>query len=340
MVSIVLVTYNRAERLKLSIQDILDQTFTDFELIICDDCSTDATEDICTEFVEKDGRIKYYRHNSNMRMPANCNFGIQKAQYPYIAILHDGDRFKKDLIERWYKAISENESVGFVFNTVGVTDAQENLLGSDIFDYSRFNEGIVEKDYLLKEVYFRCWRFSSPVYGEVMVKKELFEQKGYFKKKYGFYADVDFWMEILQTHDAYFCPETLITGPQKEVQPRLFDDNPIRYFIYMFYMHMYHRKKAFRSKPLLLGRELIIFWVQAFFGFNYWLLAIVKNFSFMYFVALRRLLKWNFLFLTSWVIILFLYPLIYPFVKLYSALKRIWPRHLTSRKFHFQPIDK
>lgn len=82
MVSIVLVTYNRAERLKLSIQDILDQTFKDFELIICDDCSTDATEDICSEFVEKDGRIKYYRHKSNMRMPANCNFGIKKAQYP------------------------------------------------------------------------------------------------------------------------------------------------------------------------------------------------------------------------------------------------------------------
>ena len=47
MVSIVLVTYNRAKRLKLSIQDILNQTFKDFELIICDDCSTDSTESVC-----------------------------------------------------------------------------------------------------------------------------------------------------------------------------------------------------------------------------------------------------------------------------------------------------
>ena len=322
MVSIVLVTYNRAERLKLSIADILNQTFKNFELIICDDCSTDETEDVCRQFAAKDDRIRYYRHRANMRMPGNCNFGIKEAVHPYVAILHDGDRFRADLIEKWYKACSEHESVGFVFNTIGVTDENENLLSSEIFDYTRFQEGVIKKEHLLHEVYFRDWRFASPVYGEVMVKKELLEEKGLFKKRYGFYADVDFWMELLQTHDAYFCADTLITGPQKEVQPRLFDDNPVRYFIYMFYMHLYHRKKAFRKQPGRLVRELFVFWIQAFLGFNYWLLAIVKNFSFSYFIALRRLLKWNFLFLTSWTIVLVLYPLLYPFLKLYSLLKR------------------
>lgn len=326
MVSIVLVTYNRAERLKLSIEDILTQTFKDFELIICDDCSTDDTEDICRQFASKDDRIRYFRHRSNKRMPENCNFGIKQAKYPYIAILHDGDRFRSDLIEQWYMACSENESVGFVFNTIGTTDADENLLRSEVFDYTRFEEGIIKKEHLLHDVYFRSWRFPSPVYGEVMVKKKLLEEKGFFKKRYGFYADVDFWMEILQTHDAYFCADILITGPAKAIQPRLFDDNPIRYFIYMFYMHLHHRKKAFRGQPLRLAKEMAIFWVQAFFGFNFWLLAIVKNFSFMYFVALRRLLKWNILFLTSWAIVLVLYPLLYPFLKLYNLVKRFRPK--------------
>ncbi len=326
MVSIVLVTYNRAERLKLSIADILNQTFKDFELIICDDCSTDDTAMICRQFAATDNRIRYYRHGANMRMPANCNFGIKQAQYPYVAILHDGDRFRADLIEKWYKAISEHESVGFVFNAIGVTDENEDLVSSEIFDYTRFQEGVIKKDFLLHEVYFRDWRFASPVYGEVMVRKELLEDKGFFKKRYGFYADVDFWMELLQTHDAYFCADFLITGPQKDIQPRLFDDNPIRYFIYMFYMHLYHRKKAFRRQPVRLVRELFFFWIQAFLGFNFWLLAIVKNFSFMYFIALRRLLKSNVLFLASWTVVLVLYPLLYPFLKLYSLVKRLIPK--------------
>ena len=333
MVSIVLVTYNRSERLKLSIADILNQTFKDFELIICDDCSTDDTENICRQFALQDNRIRYFRHVSNMRMPENCNFGIKQAKYPYVAILHDGDRFREDLIEQWYKACSENESVGFVFNAIGVTDANENLIPSEIFDYTRFKEGVIKGQQLLYQVYFRDWRFASPVYGEVMVRKSLMEEKGFFKKRYGFYADVDFWMEVLQTHDAYFCEDILITGPEKEIQPRLFDDNPIRYFIYMFYMHLTHRRKAFRKQPILLIREMTIFWAQAFLGFNFWLLAIVKNFSFMYFIELRRLLKWNFMFLASWTIVLILYPLLYPFLKLYNFTKRIFMREAEPKKF-------
>src|SRR5688500_976602 len=147
MVSIVLVTYNRAKRLRLSIQDILNQTFKNFELIICDDCSTDSTEDVCTEFAKVDGRIRYYRHNSNLQMPANCNFGIQKAIFPYIAILHDGDRFQPTLIERWYEAITKNDSVGFVFNTIGSSDADDNLIKW----HSEFKEGVISKEYLLKK---------------------------------------------------------------------------------------------------------------------------------------------------------------------------------------------
>jgi len=188
---------------------------------------------ICRQFAEKDPRIKYHRHASNMRMPANLNFGVQKSVYPFIAILHDGDRFKADLIEQWYNAISTNPSVGFVFNTVGITDANDKVVSTS-FNYKDLKEGIVERKFLLHKIYFRTLNFFSPVYGEVMVRKHLLHDRGYFKKKYGFYADVDFWMEILHTHDAYFCEDTLITGPMKELQPRLFEDNPLRYFIYMF----------------------------------------------------------------------------------------------------------
>ncbi len=329
MISIVLVTYNRAERLRLSLQDILNQTFKNFELIICDDCSTDATETLCQEFAAKDKRIRYIRHASNKRMPANLNFGIQNANYPYVAILHDGDRFKPDLLAQWYKAITANESVGFVFNSVGVTDSADNVISTS-FDYKDLKEGVVDKDFLLKGIYFRTPNFFSPVYGEAMVKKHLLEEKGYFKKKYGFYADVDFWMEVLHTHDAYFCADTLITGPQKEIQPRLFEDNPIRYFMYMFAMQMVHRKKAYRTKPIILVKELFIFWVQAFISLNFWLLIIVKNFSFRYFLALVKLLKGNFVFLMSWTIILVLYPLLYPFLKLYNTLKTLRPKPVTQ----------
>ena len=326
MVSIILVTYNRAERLKLSIQDILNQTFKDFELIICDDCSTDDTESVCRTFAAKDNRIKYHRHASNLQMPANCNFGIQKSIYPYIAILHDGDRFKPDLIEQWYNAISKNDDIGFVFNSIGTTDENDNLVHFE----DQFKEGILQRDYLLKKVFFRSWYFGSPVYGEVMVKKKLIEENGFLKKRYGFYADVDLWMEILHSKDAYYCADTLISGPDKTLQPRLFDDHLIKEFLYLFRMQLAHRRKAFKRKPWDLFRELSFCWFQALISLNFRLLVLVKNFSFMSFVRASKLLKKSFVFLASWIIILILYPLLYPLLKIFKFIKQLSSRPLLA----------
>jgi glycosyltransferase involved in cell wall biosynthesis len=319
VVSIVLVTYNRVKRLKLSIKDILNQTFKDFELIICDDCSPDSTEAVCKEFAAIDKRIRYFRHSGNLKMPANLNFGIQQSKYPLIAILHDGDRFKPDLIEQWYNAITAHESAAFVFNSIGISDAHENIVSS----YHDFKEGLIPKDHLLKIVYFRRWQFNSPVYGEAMVRKKLIEENGYFKKRYGFYADVDMWMQLLHSHDAYYCADTLITGPLKTLQPRLFDDNLIKTFLYMFSMQLVHRKKAFGNKPLALVKELIICWIQAFVNLNYRLLLLVKNFSFMSFMNAAKLLKRSVIFLIPWIIILILYPLLYPFLQLFKVVKNL-----------------
>ena len=147
--------------------------------------------------------------------------------------------------------------------------------------------------------------------------------RGCREKRYGFYADVDMWMQLLHSHDAYYCADTLITGPLKTIQPRLFDDNLIRTFLYMFSMQLVHRKKAFRHNPLVLVKELIICWLQAFVNLNYRLLLLVKNFSFMSFMNAANLLKRSTIFLIPWVIILILYPLLYPFLQLFKVVKNL-----------------
>ena len=322
MVSIVLVTYNRAARLRLSIQDILNQTFKDFELIICDDCSTDSTEEVCREFEKRDPRIKYFRHPQNIQMPANCNFGVEKANADYVAILHDGDRFRPDLIEQWHDAISKNDSVGFVFNSIGETDERNRIVNS----YHEFDDGIVRRDQLLKDSFFRRWRFDSPVYGQAMVRKSLLTERGLLHDEYGFYADVDLWMDLLHNHDAYYCADTLITGPTKELQPRLFEDNLIIHFLMMYSMQLKHRKKAFPSKPLRLAYELVVLWIQSFFNLIYCLLLIIKNHSFRSFSHTATLLRHRPAFLIPWTLTLIFYPILFALLKIFSWLKSGQPQ--------------
>lgn len=305
MVSIVLVTYNRAHRLKLSIEDILCQTYRNFELIICDDCSTDGTESLCREYAESDDRIRYFRHASNQRMPGNLNFGIQQARSEYIAILHDGDRFRRDLIEQWHNAISANDNVGFVFCSKGDTDPNDRF--TQIF--AEFDEGVIRGKSLLRNVFFKRTGFDSPVYGETMVRKSLVEQYGYFKEEFSFYADVDLWMGLLHEHDAYYCADTLLKCPLKSFEPQQFFDDIVRFTIYLFTMHSRHRRIEFRENKLRLFRELTMFYAQTVIKFIYVLLIVMKNHPFDYYIKCRKQLsKFPYLYV-PWAMALPFYPI-------------------------------
>ena len=161
MISIVLVAFNRSKYLELAIQDILNQTFKNFELIICDDASTDDTEIICKSYSKQYGQITYIRQEKNLKMPGNLNVGLKLAKYPYVAVLHDGDRFQSNMLERWYNAIISRDNIAFVFNRLMNFDGT----GKEWGEPSHFREGILEGKKLLKDIYFRNSRFPSPIWG-------------------------------------------------------------------------------------------------------------------------------------------------------------------------------
>jgi glycosyltransferase involved in cell wall biosynthesis len=96
-VSIGLPVYNGEAYLQDAIASILDQTYQDFELIICDNASTDQTEAICRQYAAKDRRIRYYRQAQNIGATANFNRTFELARGVYFKwAAHD------DLLERTY----------------------------------------------------------------------------------------------------------------------------------------------------------------------------------------------------------------------------------------------
>ena len=64
LVSIIMPSYNTAKYISASIQSVLNQTYTDWELIIVDDCSSDNTDDVLTQYLE-DSRIRYFKNEKN-----------------------------------------------------------------------------------------------------------------------------------------------------------------------------------------------------------------------------------------------------------------------------------
>ena len=143
-----------------------------------------------------------------------------------------------------------------------------------------------------------------------MVRKSLILEYGLMKKEFGFYADVDLWMELLHTHDAYYCAEPLILCPAKSVQPQQFSNDLIKFNMFMLAMHLKHRKKAFAGNLATLTKELAIFHAFALYHTSYSLLLVTKNFSFNYFVqASKHLIRYPYMIVT-WALMLVCYPIL------------------------------
>lgn len=91
MISIAMATYNGEKYLREQLDSILVQTISDFELIICDDCSNDSTRKILSEYAKKDSRIKVIFNEQNLGFVKNFEKTISFCNGEYIAFSDQDD---------------------------------------------------------------------------------------------------------------------------------------------------------------------------------------------------------------------------------------------------------
>lgn len=99
-VSIGLPVYNGERWLAEAVDSLLSQTFTDFELIISDNASTDGTEAMCRRYAELDSRVRYYRNDENIGGAPNASLTVQLARGEYFRWAAHDDRYQPTLLER------------------------------------------------------------------------------------------------------------------------------------------------------------------------------------------------------------------------------------------------
>src|SRR3954453_4981221 len=106
-----LPTYNGERYLASALDSLLAQTFTDFELIISDNASTDATESIARAYAARDPRIRYVRHPRNRGSAFNHTYVIREARGEYFKWASDDDLYAPDLLERCVEALDARPEI-------------------------------------------------------------------------------------------------------------------------------------------------------------------------------------------------------------------------------------
>lgn len=111
LVSIIMPSYNTASYIKQTIRSVLDQTYTNWELIIVDDCSTDNTNEVVDTI--KDCRIHYFKNEKNSGAAISRNKALREAKGQWIAYLDSDDLWMPEKLEKQIKFMEEN---GYVFS--------------------------------------------------------------------------------------------------------------------------------------------------------------------------------------------------------------------------------
>jgi glycosyltransferase involved in cell wall biosynthesis len=110
-VSIGMPVYNGARFLRASVESVLAQTFADFELIIADNASTDATEEICREYASKDHRIRYFRNQHNIGASPNFNRVFELSYSDFFRWQAADDLCEPTLVEKCKSVLDADPAV-------------------------------------------------------------------------------------------------------------------------------------------------------------------------------------------------------------------------------------
>lgn len=106
MISVVVPVYNTKEYLERCINSLLKQTYSDMEIILVDDGSTDGSGEVCDRFAAGDGRVRVF-HKENGGSSSARNLGIENARGDYIGFVDSDDYVDADMYERLYAAVCE-----------------------------------------------------------------------------------------------------------------------------------------------------------------------------------------------------------------------------------------
>jgi len=106
-----LAIYNGEKFVRDKLENILSQTFSNFEIIISDNASTDKTQEICNEFLKNDKRIQYFRQKTNIGGIQNFIFVISKAKTEYFVVTSADDKWDKNFLSKNIQVLEENNSI-------------------------------------------------------------------------------------------------------------------------------------------------------------------------------------------------------------------------------------
>ncbi|MDD5026620.1 MAG: glycosyltransferase [Candidatus Peribacteraceae bacterium] len=201
LVSVCIPTYNGELFLAEALESVLKQTFTDFELIVCDDASTDRSEEIAASV--RDPRVRVERNPVRSGLVGNWNRCLTHARGEFVTVFHQDDRMLLHHLEDAVTLLRSHPNIGFVHSRPREIDNQGRLL--DQCTWSRDStDAVVDGRQFVTAMLQGPNIVCCPT---VMMRRTCYEQLGLFDARLPYTADWEMWMRIALIWDVAYLAE-------------------------------------------------------------------------------------------------------------------------------------
>ncbi len=197
LVSVVMAAKNYARFLPTAVQSVFAQTFTDWELLVIDDGSTDHTPAAVQPFLA-DARVRYLR-SDRLGQPRAKNLGIRLSRGEFVAFLDADDAWEPTKLAKQLALFREKPEIGVVFCRRSLIDEKGNPLAAK--PQTALQRGRVLPQMFVQN--FVC--FSS-----VVVRRAVFSHVGAFDAQWDLAIDFDLWLRVAKHYRFDFVDEELV----------------------------------------------------------------------------------------------------------------------------------
>ncbi|WP_114937662.1 glycosyltransferase family 2 protein [Mucilaginibacter endophyticus] len=205
LISILMPAYNAGKYIEASILSVLKQSYTDWELIIINDGSTDNTKEIVERYSKEDSRIKLI-NQVNQKMAAARNNGIKNSKGAWIAFLDSDDLWEPEKLSLQIQASKEYPTAGVIYSDGFIFNDHEQF--NNLMPYPTFTGRLLSHDIMYQMQYQQNY---IPVLS-VIVKRSLVDTIGPQNEERVFSGceDWDYWLRIARVGaDFYGLPQKL-----------------------------------------------------------------------------------------------------------------------------------
>lgn len=245
---VIVLTYNRAEYLKIMLESLCTQTATGFNIKVLNNCSTDNTLEVIKEVQKKypERKIEVITNEKNLGNPGNFKRSQEIASNEYTAIFHDDDAIHPEYIETAMEIFRESSDVVM---------CSGNLVA--LYNVSNNDWGMLEKNYMKYEVndgvYYNLL-INRPTFASNVYKTVVYKKIEYHPEKYGKLHDIIFMLEMNRLGAIAFIIGTCIRWRQSAINDsNTFKNGPFPEEVANIINRIYELspKHRFVLKPLL-----------------------------------------------------------------------------------------